>query len=120
MRTSPVLVALATLIQITHGLAVPERPHGPRVLGLEMQRRAPRNLMHRDTKLKKRGTLEIDLDNEETLYFINATVGTPPRPVRLHLDTGSSDLWVNTPDSELCSSGNNPCAYAGTYSANSS
>ncbi|KAL2156459.1 hypothetical protein VTH82DRAFT_1204 [Thermothelomyces myriococcoides] len=120
MRTSSALVAVATLNQITHGLALPERRHGPKVLGLEMQRRAPRNLIHRDRKLRKRGTLEIGLDNEETLYFINGTVGTPPNPVRLHLDTGSSDLWVNTPSSELCSSSDNPCAFAGTYSANSS
>lgn len=57
---------------------------------------------------------------QETLYFINATVGTPPKSVRLHIDTGSSDLWVNTPASNLCVSSNDPCAYAGTYAANSS
>lgn len=38
----------------------------------------------------------------------------------LHLDTGSSDLWVNTPSSELCQSVNQPCQFAGTYSANQS
>ncbi|KAH6636180.1 aspartic peptidase domain-containing protein [Chaetomium tenue] len=90
-----------------------------RVTVLETQRRAPRNPAHRD-KLRKRATLEVGLDNEETLYFINGTIGTPPRPVRLHIDTGSSDLWVNTPASKLCASGGNPCAYAGTYEANSS
>lgn len=57
---------------------------------------------------------------QETLYFINATVGTPPKSVRLHLDTGSSDLWVNTPSSQLCQSRSQPCAFAGTYTANSS
>jgi hypothetical protein len=40
--------------------------------------------------------------------------------VRLHLDTGSSDLWVNTPTSALCKSKGSPCAFAGTYKANSS
>lgn len=38
----------------------------------------------------------------------------------MHLDTGSSDLWVNTPSSSLCSTSSKPCAFAGTYSANSS
>lgn len=57
---------------------------------------------------------------QETLYFINASVGTPEQDFRLHLDTGSSDLWVNTPDSDFCSQKKNPCAASGTYNANSS
>lgn len=40
--------------------------------------------------------------------------------MRLHVDTGSSDLWVNTPSSNLCTQGTNPCGYAGAYSANGS
>ncbi len=59
-------------------------------------------------------------ESQETLYFINATVGTPARSVRLHLDTGSSDLWVNTPSSTLCSSSQKQCEFGGTYSANAS
>lgn len=55
-----------------------------------------------------------------TLYFANATLGTPPQDVRLHIDTGSSDLWVNTPSSTLCEKKSQPCAASGTYAANSS
>lgn len=36
------------------------------------------------------------------------------------MDTGSSDLWVNTDESSLCSSSRNDCSSAGTYSANDS
>lgn len=57
---------------------------------------------------------------QETLYFLNATIGTPPQGIRLHVDTGSSDLWVNTPSSKLCLLRSAPCQFAGTYVANSS
>jgi len=36
------------------------------------------------------------------------------------LDTGSSDLWVNTPGSRLCQLQAQHCTFAGTYTANSS
>lgn len=60
------------------------------------------------------------MDVKATLYFINASLGTPPQPIRFHVDTGSSDLWVNTPSSSLCSDPQNVCAQSGTYKANSS
>ena len=57
---------------------------------------------------------------QETLYFVNATLGTPAQSLRLHVDTGSSDLWVNTPTSSLCKGRDDSCSFAGTYKANSS
>ena len=38
----------------------------------------------------------------------------------LHLDTGSSDLWVNTATSRLCRPRDDPCSISGTFDANSS
>ncbi|KAI1492130.1 aspartic peptidase domain-containing protein [Biscogniauxia mediterranea] len=91
----------------------------PKVVNLSTQRKAVPNPVYRD-RLRRRGTVRATLDNEETLYFVNVTLGTPAQSIRMHLDTGSSDLWVNTPDSDLCSSRSQPCSFAGTYSANDS
>ncbi|KAK4661855.1 uncharacterized protein QC763_708310 [Podospora pseudopauciseta] len=131
MKTATPLLAVAASLagQTIDALSLPSTTptqqqqrrdgSGPRVVGMDIQRRTPKNPLHRD-QLRKRGSVEVDLDNQETLYFINGTIGTPPKSLRLHLDTGSSDLWVNTPSSSLCTQSSAPCKYAGTYSANGS
>ncbi|KAK8049919.1 aspartic-type endopeptidase protein [Apiospora phragmitis] len=104
----------------TQALSVPQRKSNqPMVVGMDMQRRKVSNPMQRD-RLRRRGTTRATLDNEETLYFANGTIGTPPQSLRFHVDTGSSDLWVNTPGSSLCLQSSKPCTFAGSYNANSS
>jgi hypothetical protein len=60
------------------------------------------------------------LDNENTLYFANVTMGTPGQSLRLDIDTGSSDIWTNSATSTLCRSTQGGCADSGVYSANDS
>ncbi|KAL1837628.1 hypothetical protein VTJ49DRAFT_3567 [Mycothermus thermophilus] len=114
------LAAMAIVAQTTHCLSIPQESDGLKVVAVQIERQAPRDPIHRDKRRMKRDSFSVGLDNAETLYFINATVGTPPETVRLHIDTGSSDLWVNTPSSTYCMSASNLCAAAGTYIPNSS
>lgn len=53
---------------------------------------------------RRSGTLQADLGNsrQEGLYYANVTFGTPPQDVRLQIDTGSSDVWVPSTQSNLC------------------
>ncbi|KAJ9622473.1 hypothetical protein H2203_006697 [Taxawa tesnikishii (nom. ined.)] len=91
-----------------------------KVAQFDIQRRHVENPLQRDRLRKRANTVQQTLDNEETLYFANVTMGTPEQSLRLHIDTGSSDLWVNVANSELCTSSGSPCAVAGTYAPNSS
>jgi hypothetical protein len=92
----------------------------PKVVGLDIQRRKVDNPVQHDRLRRRAGTVQQTLDNLETLYFANASVGTPAQNFRLHIDTGSSDLWVNAKNSQLCRSGGNQCGDSGTYNANDS
>jgi hypothetical protein len=98
----------------------------PRVVQHHIQRRDDiTNPIQRDrNRLRKRQSsdksVRVELDNEETLYFMNVTLGTPAQNLQLHIDTGSSDLWVNVADSRLCKENGDPCQESGTYSANAS
>ncbi|EEH02610.1 aspartic protease [Histoplasma capsulatum G186AR] len=86
------------------------------VVGFDFQRRHVANPVERDRLRKRKGNVvEQLLNNEVTLYFCNITLGTPEQPLRMHLDTGSSDLWSNAPDSTLCTQNGDPCGAGGTY-----
>ncbi|OLN88335.1 putative aspartic-type endopeptidase opsB 1 [Colletotrichum chlorophyti] len=118
---STTLTALAASILFAEGLVLKKSEIGaPKVISLDLHRaRIPYTRNKRDM-LRRRGSVEAALDNLETLYFVNGSLGTPAQPMRFHLDTGSSDLWVNAPNSALCQGNGSPCAVSGTYSANSS
>ncbi|KAJ5470875.1 hypothetical protein N7530_008232 [Penicillium desertorum] len=94
------------------------RRDNPAVVQMDIQRKDVLDPITRDRR-RKRSTVSQPLDNEETLYFCNVTLGTPEQKVRLVLDTGSSDLWCNTPNSTICESSENACA-SGTYDSRSS
>ncbi|EEH41333.2 candidapepsin-4 [Paracoccidioides lutzii Pb01] len=115
------LSALSTLSTV-NAIQLIERD-SPHVVGLDIQRRHVSNPIERDRfRRRQLNAIAEILDNERqgTLYFCNVSLGTPPQRIRLHIDTGSSDLWCNVPHSSLCSQADKPCASAGTYDSSAS
>ena len=111
------LAAISTALSTIHS-----RSDSPAVASAPIQRRT--STLHpaqRDRLRKRTGTVQVTLDNQETLYFANASVGTPAQDFLLHIDTGSSDLWVNAASSQICTGQQaTACQEVGTYNANQS
>ncbi|KAL2349635.1 aspartic proteinase precursor [Cryomyces antarcticus] len=119
MKTSTIAFA-ATLLSLTQAISLVKRDGPPAVVHADTQRRQVANPLLRDRLRRRAGTVQQTLDNLEMLYFANVSLGTPGQTLRLHLDTGSSDLWTNVASSQLCQTRGSPCSVAGTFAPNSS
>ncbi|TRX98504.1 hypothetical protein FHL15_000578 [Xylaria flabelliformis] len=93
MRASLSLVGLA---------AVATSVVAQKVVPLSFSRAGPEHQSLR----KRAGTYSQELNNNLTGggYYAEVALGTPPQPVTLILDTGSSDVWVLDTNADLCQS----------------
>jgi len=104
----------------TEGIQLQRRTNGPpRVVGFPIERRNVPDPAYRHRIRKRAGTVQAKLDNQETLYMANITLGTPAQSFQVQIDTGSSDLWVNSATTAECRGKKGDCT-GGTYAANSS
>ncbi|KAH0045781.1 acid protease, partial [Aureobasidium melanogenum] len=122
MKHISTLALAASTIVRAEAITLQKRSSGaPKVIEHEIERKHVENPLKRDRLRRRQNTISQELDNEQTLYFANASLGTPAQNFRLHIDTGSSDLWVNVATSTQCENAQqNDCAISGTYAPNSS
>ncbi|KAF8249433.1 acid protease [Wilcoxina mikolae CBS 423.85] len=92
----------------------------PRSFKFEKVNKNPLNIPRRQRHRKRAGSVLQRLENQDFLYYAAVSLGTPPQPLRLHLDTGSSDIWVESAKSDLCQQADNPCNITGTFNRDES
>ena len=107
----------------------------PKVLGFDFKKEINTPLANR--LRKRQNTVTANIGNEEIAYvlptqrakrlannlcsyLINITIGTPGQPFSLQLDTGSSDIWIPSVDSNACQDAQQACQALGEYDSSAS
>jgi hypothetical protein len=111
MRSSFCVITVVALVLSTVDALRVEKRDDPAVVILPLQKK------FNNPGLKPRQEVEgPDLNYlQELLYIVELLVGTPPQSTYVQLDTGSSDLIVETLSSDICSvAPPNPCTNFGS------
>ncbi|ERF75846.1 hypothetical protein EPUS_01212 [Endocarpon pusillum Z07020] len=100
-RTASILLVLAALLS-----AVIPINASPKVVGFPFHKEVRRDVPHLH---RRQESVEVVIGNAQILYYVNVTIGTPPQPFSLQLDTGSSDIWVPSTESDICTQSRRAC-----------
>ncbi|KAK4697729.1 hypothetical protein P7C71_g391, partial [Lecanoromycetidae sp. Uapishka_2] len=106
---------VAALFSLSSVAASPSPDPAPKVLGLDFKKQVPRNTPLTNRLRKRQKPVSVDIDNEQIAYLINMTIGTPPQSFSVQLDTGSSDIWVLSVDSDACQQSPQACQQLGAF-----
>ncbi|KAL8756842.1 MAG: hypothetical protein Q9199_002652 [Rusavskia elegans] len=116
MKTLALLLSLAALVA---AIELVNRASSPSTVALQLQRRHGRRPVN--PHITRRDPVPETLSNEGIAYTARISLGTGPQEFIVIVDTGSSDLWVNTLQSPICSYQDaGLCGPGGTYDANAS
>ncbi|MCJ1320151.1 hypothetical protein MMC15_005489 [Xylographa vitiligo] len=92
----------------------------PAVLGVSFRKEVRRDLTHLNRLARRQKSITASIENADLLYLINVTIGTPPQPFGLQLDTGSSDIWVPATSADVCRQDPQSCSLFGAFNPNAS
>ncbi|KAJ5302326.1 hypothetical protein PENANT_c008G07893 [Penicillium antarcticum] len=105
------VLPLALALPCANAITLHKR-HDPAVFQLPIARSdRPQTLQKRSSKVASTALYNV----QNMYYMVNITVGTPAQNLSLSLDTGSTDIWVNIPNSTYCAADDDPCSSTGLF-----
>jgi hypothetical protein len=119
MKSLNVVTIAVALFALVGNALILEQRDNPAVFRLPLYKRTDE--IHakvlRNRLMRRSGEVGVTDTNymNSLLYIIPLAIGTPPQMVMVQLDTGSSDLVVETSSSNICSApAPNPCTNFGS------
>lgn len=104
MKGLGLIVVAGTLLSLNDNVVALEKSSG--FVSLPFRRRSGLE--------SRSGTVQNTLSYGQFTYNVDITLGTPPQTITVQLDTGSSDLVVNSPISDICNTTPSDCGTKAT------